>query len=63
MERKTVHTPSPRGEGRCIDLTLCTRKVTDSFKWANDKIGLCFKKMMLAMQGMDYSAQERELGD
>ena len=27
------------------------------------RLGLCFKKMVLAMQGMDYSAQEWELGD
>lgn len=62
-KRRWYTFPVRRGEGRCIDLTLCTRKVTDGFKWANDKIGLCFKKMMLAIQGMDYSAQEWELGD
>lgn len=27
------------------------------------RLGLCFKRMVLAVQGMDYSAQEWKLGD
>ena len=36
-KRRWYTLPVRQVAGRCLDLTLCTREVTDSFKRANDK--------------------------